>query len=79
MGDEMPKRPVGRPRKDGLPAGSVPAKRKRGRPKKEAVLAFAGNKVMAAPKQTDEFMRGFAAGWLAASEGVAQALKRGGG
>lgn len=37
-GTLMPKRPVGRPRLDGLPAGSVPGRspRKRGRPRKSA-------------------------------------------
>ena len=77
---EVPtKRPRGRPRKDGLPAGSVARKkRRRGRPRKRGpvpAFAFAGNKRAAdAPKQSDEFLRGFTAGWLAASEAMMRTL-----
>jgi hypothetical protein len=75
------KRPRGRPRKDGLPPGSTSArKRGRGRPRKTvAPLATAGTKPTApgATNRGDEFVRGFAEGWLAASQAFTRALQAG--
>ena len=44
------KRPVGRPRKDGLPAGSVGPKRPAGRPKKRPPGTFASGSASQAPQ-----------------------------